>query len=164
MGDWSLSEVRRLVAAVNLIRRRSHALGSETESNSRRAEQELDARFRTSETLAVYGSLAPGQLNYHIVEPLRGIWMDGLIEGTLLPMGWGADLGYPAFRPQNGGAVVAAKVLTSPLLATAWPMLDDFEGLEYQRILVPVFSAALGPGRRGERGLYTVANLYAATE
>ena len=75
-------------------------------------------------------------------------------------MGWGAALGYPGFRPRVGGAAVAVRVLTAPLLATAWPTLDRFEGPEYQRILVPVFSAELSPERR----LCTVANLYAATE
>jgi hypothetical protein len=59
---------------------------------------------------------------------------------------------------------VAVKVLTAPLLATAWPTLDRFEGPEYQRILVPVFRAELGPDQADERRLYTVANLYAATE
>jgi hypothetical protein len=90
--------------------------------------------------------------------------MDGLIEGDLLPVGWGAALGYPGFRPRAGGAAVAAQVLTAPLLATAWPTLDRFEGPGYQRILVPVFSTEPGPGQAGERRLYTVANLYAATE
>ena len=56
------------------------------------------------------------------------------------------------------------QVLTAPLLATAWPTLDRFEGPEYQRILVPVFSTELSPGQSGERRLHTVANLYAATE
>lgn len=55
------------------------------------------------------------------------------------------------------------QVLTAPSLATAWPSLDGFEGPEYQRILVPVSSTELGPGQAGERRLYTVANLYAAT-
>ena len=59
---------------------------------------------------------------------------------------------------------MAVQVLTAPLLATAWPTLDRFEGPEYQRILVPVFSTEPGPGQAGERRLYTVANLYAATE
>jgi gamma-glutamylcyclotransferase (GGCT)/AIG2-like uncharacterized protein YtfP len=120
--------------------------------------------FRTSHTLAVYGTLAPGQPNHHIVAHLGGEWTDGLIEGDLLPVGWGAALGYPGFRPRVGGAAVAVQVLTTPLLATAWPTLDRFEGPEYQRILVPVFSAELSPRQAGERRLYTVANLYAATE
>lgn len=56
------------------------------------------------------------------------------------------------------------QVLTAPLLATAWPTLDRFEGPEYQRILVPVFSTELSPRQSGERRVHTVANLYAATE
>ena len=55
-------------------------------------------------------------------------------------------------------------MLTAPLLATAWPDLDRFEGPGYERILVPVFGTELGPGHAGERRLHTVANLYAATE
>jgi hypothetical protein len=56
------------------------------------------------------------------------------------------------------------QVLTAPLLASAWPDLDRFEGPGYRRILVPVFGAELGPEQADERRLYTVANLYAATE
>jgi gamma-glutamylcyclotransferase (GGCT)/AIG2-like uncharacterized protein YtfP len=164
MDDLSLPEVRRLVAAANAVRWRRDASGSAVGSDAHRAEQQLDALFRTSHTLAVYGTLAPGQPNHHIVAPLGGEWTDGLIEGDLLPMGWGAALGYPGFRPRVGGAAVAVQVLSAPLLASAWPTLDRFEGPEYQRILVPVLSTELGGGQAGERRLYTVANLYAATE
>jgi gamma-glutamylcyclotransferase (GGCT)/AIG2-like uncharacterized protein YtfP len=164
MNDLSLPEVRRLVAAANAERRQRDASGSAVGSDGRRAERRLDALFRTSHTLAVYGTLAPGRPNHHVVAPLGGEWTDGLIEGDLLPVGWGAALGYPGFRPRAGGAAVAVNVLTAPSLATAWPTLDRFEGSEYQRILVPVFSTELGPEQAGERGLYTVANLYAATE
>jgi hypothetical protein len=59
---------------------------------------------------------------------------------------------------------VAVRVLTAPLLATAWPDLDHFEGPGYERILVPVFSTELDSGEAGERRLYTVANLYSPTE
>jgi len=134
------------------------------ESDGGRAERQLDDLFRTSHTLAVYGTLAPGQPNHHVVEPLEGEWTDGLTEGDLLPEGWAADLGYPGFRPRDGGAAVAVQVLTAPSLATAWPTLERFEGPGYQRILVPIFSTEPGPGQAGERRLYTVANLYAATE
>jgi len=164
MDDLSLPEVRRLVAAANAVRRQRDASSSAVGSDGRCAERQLDALFRTSRTLAVYGTLAPGQPNHHIVAPLGGEWTDGLIEGDLLSEGWGAALGYPGFRPRVGGAAVAVRVLTAPLLATAWPTLDRFEGQEYQRILVPVFSTELSPGQAGERRLYTVANLYEATE
>jgi gamma-glutamylcyclotransferase (GGCT)/AIG2-like uncharacterized protein YtfP len=165
MDDLSLPEARRLVAAANAVRRRRDASGSAVvESEGRRAERQIDALFRTSHTLAVYGTLAPGQPNHHVVAPLGGEWTDGLIEGDLLPVGWGAALGYPGFRPRVGGDAVAVQVLTAPLLATAWPTLDRFEGPGYQRILVPVFSTEFGARQAGERRLFTVAKLYAATE
>ena len=164
MDELSLPEVRRLVAAGTAVRRRHDASGSAVGSDARRAERQLDALFRTSHTLAVYGTLAPGQPNHHIVAPLGGEWTEGLIKGDLLPMGWGAALGYPGFRPRVGGDAVAVRVLTAPLLASAWPTLDRFEGPGYRRILVPVFSTEPSPGQAGERWLYTVANLYAATE
>jgi gamma-glutamylcyclotransferase (GGCT)/AIG2-like uncharacterized protein YtfP len=164
MDDSSLLEVRRLVAAANAARRRHDASGSAMVSDGRRAERQLDDLFRTSHTLAVYGTLAPGQPNHHVVAPLRGEWTDGLIEGDLLPVGWGAALGYPGFRPRVGGDAVAVQVLRAPLLATAWPDLDRFEGPGYRRILVPVFSTELSSGQPGERLLHTVANLYSPTE
>jgi gamma-glutamylcyclotransferase (GGCT)/AIG2-like uncharacterized protein YtfP len=164
MDDLSLPEVRRLVAAANAVRQQRDTSGSAMESDDRCAERQLDALFRTSHTLAVYGTLAPGQPNHHVVAPLRGEWTDGMIEGDLLPEGWGAALGYPGFRPRVGGDAMAVQVLTAPLLATAWPTLDRFEGPGYERILVPIFSTELGPGQAGERRLYKVANLYAAAE
>ena len=102
MDDLSLPEVRSLVAAANAVRRQRDASGSAVESGGRCAERQLDALFRTSHTLAVYGTLAPGQPNHHVVEPFEGEWTDGLIEGDLLPAGWGAALGYPGFRPRSG--------------------------------------------------------------
>jgi len=164
MDDLSLLEVRRLVAAANAVRWQRDAAGSAVGSDGRRAERRLDALFGIGHTLAVYGTLAPGQPNHHVVAPLGGEWTDGLIEGDLLPAGWGAAMGYPGFRPRAGGTAVAVQVLTAPLLANAWPTLDRFEGPEYQRILVPVFNTELGSGQAGERRLYTVANLYEAIE
>jgi gamma-glutamylcyclotransferase (GGCT)/AIG2-like uncharacterized protein YtfP len=164
MDDLSLPEVRRLVDAANALRRQGDASGGAAGSDGRRAEQRLDDLFGTSHTLAVYGTLAPGQPNHHVLAPFGGEWTDGLIEGDLLPMGWGADLGYPGFRPRIEGDTVAVQVLSAPLLASAWPDLDRFEGPGYQRILVPVFSTELGLGQAGERRLNTVANLYSLTE
>ena len=156
MDEVSLSEVRRLVDAANAARQQSDASGD--------AERRLDALFRTTHTLAVYGTLAPGQPNHHVLAPLGGEWTDGLIEGDLIPMGWGAALGYPGFRSRAGGDAVAVKVLTAPALATAWPDLDRFESPGYRRILVPIFGTELDSEQVGERQLRTVANLYSANE
>jgi gamma-glutamylcyclotransferase (GGCT)/AIG2-like uncharacterized protein YtfP len=164
MDNLSLPELRRLVVAANAARRQRDASGGAAGSDGRRAERRLDALFSTSHTLAVYGTLAPGQPNHHVVEPFGGEWTDGLIEGDLIPLGWGAALGYPGFRPRVGGDAVKVQVLTAPSLATAWPALDRFEGPGYQRILVPVFGTEPGLEQAGERRPYTVANLYAAAE
>lgn len=154
-----LDEVNRLLAAANTERGQDDGAGR-ADADAADAERRLEALFRTNRTLAVYGTLAPGQPNHHVVAPLGGEWTDGVIEGDLYPVGWGATLGYPAFRPRPGGAAVAVKVLTAAALEAAWPELDRFEGAEYRRILVPVFS----PGGQDERRLYAVANLYAAAE
>ena len=153
-GRMPRRTVSGLIAAANALRR-----GLDP-PDGHDAEQQLEALFTTSHTLAVYGTLAPGQPNHHVVAPLGGEWAPGVVEGDLHPSGWGAILGYPAFLPRDGGPMVAVQVLITPPLATAWPALDEFEGAEYQRILVPVFET-LDPA---ERRLYTVANLYAAAE
>jgi gamma-glutamylcyclotransferase (GGCT)/AIG2-like uncharacterized protein YtfP len=155
MTDVSLAEVLRLVDAANAARWRA---GEGEDAGAADAERRLEDRFRTRHTLAVYGTLAPGRPNHHVVAPLGGTWTEGFIEGDLVAEGWGATLGYPAFRPRDGGPVVAVHVLAAPALEAAWPELDRFEGPGYRRILVPVYH--LGDGLR----LYTVANLYAAAE
>ena len=164
MDDLFLSEVMRLVDAANAARQQRDASGGEVGPEGFHAERRLEAIFDVSHTLAVYGTLAPGRPNHHVLAPLGGEWTDGFIEGDLLEAGWGAALGYPGFRPRAGGDAVSVSVLTAPSLATAWPDLDRFEGPGYWRILVPVFGAGPGPERTDGRRLYTVANLYAAAE
>ena len=155
----SIAELDALVAAANAARRAGHAPGGGG-ARSAEAERALEARFPIHQTLAVYGTLAPGRPNHHLVAPLGGEWTQGVIEGDLFPVGWGATLGYPAFRPRAGGPAVGVHVLKADALGAAWPRLDRFEGPGYRRILVPVFTAAPGD----ERHLYTVANLYAAAD
>lgn len=122
-------------------------------AGDRDARRTLEERFGSSRALAVYGTLAPGESNHHVVAPLGGVWTPGVVEGDLIAVGWGATFGFPAFWPRAGGPAVPVQVLTSPRLPEAWPRLDRFEGEEYRRVLVPVFL----PG-----GDVTVANLYAA--
>ena len=72
MDDLSLSEVEHLVAAANAVRRRRDASGGKAESDGLRAERRLDAHFGAGHRLAVYGTLAPGRPNHHVVAPLGG--------------------------------------------------------------------------------------------
>src|SRR5215213_5194029 len=113
MDYLSLSEVRRLVDAANVPRWRGDASGGDDVADAHRAERRLDDLFRTAHVLATYGTLAPGRPNHHVVAPLGGEWTEGLIEGDLISVGWGAALGYPGFRPRVGGDAVAVWVLTA---------------------------------------------------
>ena len=122
------------------------------------AQARLDSLFRTDEQLAVYGSLAPGRQNHHIVAPYGGAWTGGFVEGDLHEYGWGTAIGFPALRLRSGGPSVPVHLLTSGNLRAAWAELDEFEGREYRRVLVPVWSA----NDRDKRILLTVANIYEA--
>jgi gamma-glutamylcyclotransferase (GGCT)/AIG2-like uncharacterized protein YtfP len=143
-----------LVDAANDARRQPGAQGGKRDE-----ELQLEFLFRTSEQLAVYGSLAPGRQNHHIVAPLGGTWSEGVVEGDLFRHESGPAKGYAGLRPRAGGPAVPVDVLTSADLPRAWPDLDAFEGPAYRRVLVPVWSE---PDADGPRRLLTVANLYEA--
>lgn len=149
------AELNRLIDEANVAR-----WTNIEEPAAAHAERKLEILFRTSHTLAVYGTLAPGRPNYHVVAPLGGEWTEGVIEGDLIASGWGATFGFPAFRPRPGGKAVAVHVLRAPALSAAWATLDRFEGAEYRRVLVPVFSAEI----ERKRELRVVANVYAAAQ
>lgn len=113
-------------------------------------EQRIDELLeRPSTRLVVYGSLAPGEPNHHIIEHLGGEWMPCEIRGV-----FGAWAGYRTFTWVPDGTSMPALLLTSELLPAAWPSLDDFEGDAYRRILLPVEVEGRG----------IVANVYADAE
>lgn len=91
-----------------------------------------------SRRLAVYGSLAPGKKNHHMMAGMHGTWRTAVLRGALLNQGWGAGQGFPGFLWDGSNTPVAAQVFSSPDLPRHWQRLDEFEGAEYQRILVPV--------------------------
>lgn len=61
------------------------------------------------------------------------------MTGTLHDRGWGAGLGYPALDWDAAGPRVDADLFTSSDLPGHWQRLDDFEGADYERIVVPFF-------------------------
>ena len=96
--------------------------------------------------LAVYGTLAPGESNHHLIAGIRGTWQKGWVSGVRGRIG-----PYPALQWRPGGKSIPVQVLSSPHLPRHWARLDRFEGDAYRRILVPVTI----PG-----GVAQVANLY----
>lgn len=90
-----------------------------------------------SRRLAVYGSLAPGKKNHHMIAGIPGSWRTATLRGSLLNEGWGAGEGFPGFLWNGTNTPVAAQVFSSADLPHYWSRLDEFEGDEYRRILVP---------------------------
>ncbi len=88
--------------------------------------------------LAIYGTLAPGRVNHHMVSMIQGTWREGIVRGHLSEDGWGATYGFPGIRLDPDGDEVVVQVLESPDLPAHWERLDDFEGAEYARVSVDV--------------------------
>jgi len=101
----------------------------------------------------VYGTLAPGQPNHQVVADIAGRWFTGWVEGDLYELGWGAADGYPAMLWRPRGKRIDVHVLESSELAQHWARLDEFEGVGYRRVLVPVFR---------HNAPLTVGNIYEA--
>ena len=103
--------------------------------------------------LFVYGTLAPGRPNEHVLAPLRGSWQPATVKGRLNPEGWGADMGYPGLVLDPDGDDVHGLVFSSDRLAGFWTELDAFEGEEYERVLT---WARLRDGTATEAYVYVI--------
>lgn len=88
--------------------------------------------------LFVYGTLAPGRPNAHVLAPIPGTWTAASVRGRLLQEGWGAAAGYPGIILEPTGDEVHGLVFSSEKLAAHWPRLDAFEGEGYERVMVAV--------------------------
>jgi gamma-glutamylcyclotransferase (GGCT)/AIG2-like uncharacterized protein YtfP len=95
--------------------------------------------------LAVYGTLAPGQCNHHLVAGFGGHWRDGSVNGHL------GQRQFRVFTWRRDAPPVAVKLLTTEA-PIDWTELDAFEGADYPRAVVPVSVA----------GAVELANLYEA--
>lgn len=90
------------------------------------------------ERLAVYGTLAPGRANHHVLAALGGLWRAGHVRGRLLQAGWGAAQGAPGLRPDDAAEEIPVHLLESGALPAYWARLDAFEGAEYTRQRITV--------------------------
>src|SRR5580765_816728 len=90
--------------------------------------------------LAVYGSPAPGRETHYLLAKYPGTWSRGRVRGGVINAGWGAAGGYLGLIPRDDGPWVAVQVFESESLTDAWRELDEFEGSEYQRVLIAVYS------------------------
>ena len=103
--------------------------------------------------LFVYGTLAPGEVNEHVLATLDGRWVPALVFGTLHAEGWGHTYGFPALQLDPSAAAVAGQIFFSEDLARHWVRLDEFEGEAYRRV---VTHAELINGGRCETCVYVL--------
>lgn len=88
--------------------------------------------------LFVYGTLAPGEPNEHILAHITGRWTKGVVRGKRFDSGWGAAMGYPGIILDPEGDLVPGMLFSSSELDAHWPAIDDFEGEGYQRVITEV--------------------------
>ena len=106
-----------------------------------------------TQRLFVYGTLAPGRPNEHVLAEIPGTWEPATVEGTLLPEGWGAAVGYPGIVLDELGGEVHGFIFSSQELSAHWARLDAFEGDGYERV---VTAAELGDGTIVETHIYAL--------
>jgi len=84
--------------------------------------------------LFVYGTLAPGHSNAHVLADLAGTWQPAQVRGTVHSVTWGPAAGYLGLVLDAAGGVVQGQVFTSDDLPAHWSRLDAFEGEGYARV------------------------------
>lgn len=104
--------------------------------------------------LFVYGTLAPGRPNAHVLANVPGAWESASVTGKLLQAGWGAAAGYPGIVLDERGDEVSGLIFSSPRLAEHWARLDEFEGEGYERV---VTTAKLHDGSRVDAYVYQLS-------
>ena len=106
-----------------------------------------------TDRLFVYGTLAPGRPNEHVLAGLPGTWEPATVTGTLLQEGWGAAFGCPGIVLDEAGGEVHGFLFSSKALSANWVRLDAFEGDGYERT---VTSAKRGDGTLVQAHIYTL--------
>ena len=112
------------------------------------------------ERLFVYGSLAAGRPNEHILATVLGSrfsvlgsWQPASVSGRLRDEGWSVALGFPGLDLDGYGETIKGFVFSSEALAEHWERLDEFEGDAYRRTLADV---RLGNGQTMEAYVYSL--------
>lgn len=121
-----------LLSLSNLLPAESDSIDGET---WKKFEDCIEVIFDEPSTkLASYGTLRPGESNHKVVADISGKWVDGIIHGEV-----NMYRGYPVFKWKEAGADVPVQILCSENLPPELPRIDEFEGADYTRILVPVY-------------------------
>lgn len=88
-----------------------------------------------TERLFVYGTLALGRPDDHVLESIDGTWEKATVRGNLRAEGWGADVGYPGIILDEEGEEIEGHLFTSENLSNHWDTIDEFEGEGCERVV-----------------------------
>ena len=113
-----------------------------------------------TQRLFVYGTLAPGRANEHVLADVSGTWELATVRGRLLQQGWGAEAGFPGIVLDEDGPEVHGMLFSSAMLSEHWNRLDHFEGDGYERVLA---SARLQGGGTAMAYIYVLRGMSAAS-
>lgn len=103
--------------------------------------------------LFVYGTLAPGQTNEHVMAEIVGTWEPATVKGTVFQGDCGSARGYPGIVLDEYGSEAHGLIFRSDDLIVHWDRLDDFEGNGYKRV---VTSAKLENGKKVKAYIYVL--------
>lgn len=102
--------------------------------------------------LVVYGTLAPENVNRNFLTNIQGDWLDCIIHGNIDEV---HKLFFFNWQPK--GPPIKAWLLVSEMLPESWDQIDQFEGSDYKRILIPIII-------KRERHQVCIANIYVANK
>lgn len=90
------------------------------------------------DTLFVYGTLMPNCPHGNVLEQIVGKFVPATVKGFLKDEGWSASMGYPGIKLNENGDTIHGFLFSSNNLINSWDYLDEFEGVEFNRIPVTV--------------------------
>ena len=112
-------------------------LNPSTEALASSLPSSTDTSRPSPDRLFVYGTLAPGESNAHVLRGVKGRWSAATVRGHVIPVvDRGPAAGYPGIVLDGEEGRVHGLLFSSALLAEHWTRLDDFEGDGYERVLV----------------------------
>lgn len=105
--------------------------------------------------LFVYGTLCPERENAHWLENIGGTWNKAYIHGVVHILDWGPDKGLTAIKLDSTAPKVEGFIFSTEKLAQHWDALDEFEGIQYQRVQATV---ELETGEQATAWVYEMKN------
>lgn len=97
-----------------------------------------DNRILADMRLASYGTLAPGKINHHQLDGLKGHWISGSIKGRLVKVNAGVHTGLIGLEIDPQEDLVEVQIFESPDLVNHWERLDAFETEQFRRVVATI--------------------------